>query len=199
MLKGLEGGHKPKEKQGRKVCKGVKLPSQRKPALDKGLPWWDQGSAPGSHRNWGVLWSGGEIRDPSQVACALHLGFASRLPKAESITPLARASLRKRGSLCCLACIRVCYLFLHHLFFRTWLTSGKPQSEVVHSWSMASILKMACSSSLCLQGSKNLLVPCFTTINKHCNHPQQSWLGCNQVRNVSLTSTSQTLGQLRHP
>lgn len=89
--------------------------------------------------------------------------------------------------MCCLVCIGVCSPFLHHLFLGTWLTSGKPQGEVVWSWFMVNTQKRACSPSLHLWGSRNLLVPSFTTINKHHNHPWKSCLSCNQVRNVSLS------------
>lgn len=172
---------------------GVKSPSQRKLSLGTKGVCTQQLWKPGGP------WSEGKMRDPHQVAFALHLGFISRLPKVGSIGPLARAALRQRWGLCCLACIGVYYPFLHHLFFGTWLTSGKPRGEVLRSWSMVNTWERAHSPSLRWRGSRNLPVPSFTTINKHRNHSQQSWLGCDQVRNVSLTSPSQTLSQRKPP
>lgn len=122
----------------------------------------------------GIPWSEGEMRDPHQVAFALHLEFALQVPKIGLIEPLAREAIRQRCGLCHLACIGVYSAFLHHLFFGTWLTSGKPHGEAVRSWSMLNAWERAHSPSLRSQGSKNLLVPSFTTINKHCNLPQRS-------------------------
>lgn len=51
----------------------------------------------------GIPWSEGEMRDPHQVAFALHLGFALQVPKIGLIEPLAREAVRQRGGLCHLA------------------------------------------------------------------------------------------------
>lgn len=64
---------------------------------------WKQGSP----------WSEGKMRDLSQVAFALHLGFTSQLPKVGLIKPLARATLRQRRGGLVLPCLHWSFFIIY--------------------------------------------------------------------------------------